>query len=502
MTNGAGYITGIDSGAVTTALGFTPENAANKNAVNGYAGLDAGGKVAAAQLPSYVDDVLESASFASLPATGETGKIYITLDTNKVYRWGGSAYVEIVASPGSTDEVTEGATNLYFTQQRARDSFSAGANISLTNGEIAVTGSLGMSDIVEDTTPQLGGDLDVNGNSIVDSVNGTINIGGFAYPNNITEVQSGTVVAIQAQDRLTLNDTGANLGLANNDTLQFTGSDVGQFDGSSPIGLEAGVTYYINFPFGTSFGHISLGTLPVGDPNRQTVLTNMNTGYTITDLQWQQVQEVLPGNTQVLAWNGTQLAFADQPAAGITTVVEDTTPQLGGNLDANSNIIQNLSGITATPSNPNINLNPYFASKVIVNGNFETTGNIVSSSNGNITLAPDGTGASSISNLQYQEKVHALGTTSGTVAPNVSNGNVQTITLNGNLTLNAFTSPQTGQSVTLIVKQDATGSRTLTSSMLFAGGEKTLTTDANSVDIISVFYDGTNYYASLSTNFS
>jgi hypothetical protein len=204
----------------------------------------------------------------------------------------------------------------------------------------------------------------------------------------------------------------------------------------------------------------------------------------------------------VLAWNGTQLAFADQPAAGITTVVEDTTPQLGGNLDANSNIIQNLSGITATPSNPNINLNPYFASKVIVNGNFETTGNIVSSSNGNITLAPDGTGASSISNLQYQEKVHALGTTSGTVAPNVSNGNVQTITLNGNLTLNAFTSPQTGQSVTLIVKQDATGSRTLTSSMLFAGGEKTLTTDANSVDIISVFYDGTNYYASLSTNFS
>ena len=69
-----------------------------KGAASGVAELDATGKVPSSQLPSYVDDVVEAADFASLPATGETGKIYITLDDNKTYRWSGTAYVEISAS--------------------------------------------------------------------------------------------------------------------------------------------------------------------------------------------------------------------------------------------------------------------------------------------------------------------------------------------------------------------------------------------------------------------
>lgn len=105
----------------------------------------------------------------------------------------------------------------------------------------------------------------------------------------------------------------------------------------------------------------------------------------------------------------------------------------------------------------------------------------------------------------YKETIYDLGTTSGTITPNVANGNVQTITLNGNLTFSAFTTPSAGQSLTLIIKQDATGSRTLTSTFKFAGGataaNKTLSTAANSVDILSVVYDGTNYWASLSKGF-
>lgn len=49
-------------------------------------------------LPSYVDDVLEYATKANFPATGETGKIYVDVATNKTYRWSGSAYTEISAS--------------------------------------------------------------------------------------------------------------------------------------------------------------------------------------------------------------------------------------------------------------------------------------------------------------------------------------------------------------------------------------------------------------------
>ena len=80
-------------------------DASLKGTANGVAELDANGKVLTSQLPSFVDDVIEAENFAVLPTEGETGKIYVTLDNNKTYRWSGSAYVEISASLalGETD---------------------------------------------------------------------------------------------------------------------------------------------------------------------------------------------------------------------------------------------------------------------------------------------------------------------------------------------------------------------------------------------------------------
>jgi hypothetical protein len=101
-------------------IALTPHGlGAVRGAVNGLAGLDSGGKVPAAQLPSYVDDVLEYANLGAFPGTGVAGVLYIALDTNLEYRWSGSTYVEISKSPGSTDAVPEGATNLYYTAARA-----------------------------------------------------------------------------------------------------------------------------------------------------------------------------------------------------------------------------------------------------------------------------------------------------------------------------------------------------------------------------------------------
>ena len=61
------------------------------------------GKIPSTELPSYVDDVIEVNDFASLPTHGESSKIYITLDNNKSYRWGGTAYVELVSLPDLTN---------------------------------------------------------------------------------------------------------------------------------------------------------------------------------------------------------------------------------------------------------------------------------------------------------------------------------------------------------------------------------------------------------------
>lgn len=136
----------ITSGNVTTALGFTPINPTEKGANNGVATLDGTGKLTASQIPGSMDDVVEYANLAAFPATGTSGLLYVALDTNKVYRWSGSAYVEISPSPGSTDSVTEGSTNKYFTESRVLATVLAGLSTA-TNAAVTaadtVLGAIG-----------------------------------------------------------------------------------------------------------------------------------------------------------------------------------------------------------------------------------------------------------------------------------------------------------------------------------------------------------------------
>ncbi|CAB4159257.1 hypothetical protein UFOVP736_16 [uncultured Caudovirales phage] len=122
---------------------------AGKQPVGDYATLVAG-KVPASQLPSYVDDVIEVANAAALPVTGESGKLYVTIDNGKIFRWSGSNYVEIVSSPGSTDAVPEGANNLYHTPSRAAAAAPV-QSVAGRTGEVVI----GIADV-----PGLGAELD------------------------------------------------------------------------------------------------------------------------------------------------------------------------------------------------------------------------------------------------------------------------------------------------------------------------------------------------------
>lgn len=125
----AAHVAAADSHPIYTAA------LANKaDLINGF--------VPASQLPGFVDDVLEFASLAAFPATGETGKIYVSLaPPNRIYRWSGSTYIELVPSPGSTDAVAEGSVNLYFTNTRARAAIGATGSLSYnpTTGVISYT---------------------------------------------------------------------------------------------------------------------------------------------------------------------------------------------------------------------------------------------------------------------------------------------------------------------------------------------------------------------------
>lgn len=77
-----------------------------KGQPGGLAELDETGRVPSSQLPSYVDDVIDVDTYSNLPNPGESGKIYITTDNNKQYRWSGTGYAEISSSLalGTTSE--------------------------------------------------------------------------------------------------------------------------------------------------------------------------------------------------------------------------------------------------------------------------------------------------------------------------------------------------------------------------------------------------------------
>jgi hypothetical protein len=122
----------------------------------------------------------------------------------------------------------------------------------------------------------------------------------------------------------------------------------------------------------------------------------------------------------------------------------------------------------------------------------------------NNVVANSVTGISNVAAVTYYNYKELVTTTAytATFAPDMSTAGVFKMTLTGNFTFNGFGgTPQAGQSGTFIFTQDSTGSRTMTSSMKFAGGNKTLSTTPNVVDMVYVFYDGSTYYATLTKAF-
>lgn len=199
------------------------------------------GTIDAARLPSYVDDVLEYANLAAFPATGESGKIYIALDTNKTYRWSGSAYVYITS--GAVDSVQAGnaitvsATTGVVTVNHADTSSVANLSsdnsgntfiqdISLTfdtyghvTGATVATGTASFTDT--NTTYTL------DGSGTTNSVNIELVAGGSGSgTDSINIVGSGaaTVAWDEANQRITISSTDTNTTYSAGNGLTLTGT--------------------------------------------------------------------------------------------------------------------------------------------------------------------------------------------------------------------------------------------------------------------------------------
>ena len=201
----------------------------------------------------------------------------------------------------------------------------------------------------------------------------------------------------------------------------------------------------------------------------------------------------------------TSLAVTGNASAGnITTVgLISATGNVSGNFFIGNGSL--LTGISAGGTYGNANVVANLAA--LGSNPVSTTGNVTAGTGifGAVSVSGNISGNSSSNGVKvvnYKDNVYAL-TYASTITPDPANGSIQQVTLTGNVTWSAFGgTPQAGQSMVVSLTQDATGNRLLTSTMKFAGGSKVLSTAANSVDIVSVFYDGTNYYASLTLAYS
>lgn len=139
------------------------------------------------------------------------------------------------------------------------------------------------------------------------------------------------------------------------------------------------------------------------------------------------------------------------------------------------------------------------------NASSSATGFIQLATQSEVNAGTDANKAVTPATLQGKLYSNQTLTDAATIAWNAANGAFATVTLGGNRALANPTNLINGASYILVVKQDATGNRTLSfgSAYKFPGGvAPTLSTSANAVDIISFLSDGTNMYGSFIGNFS
>jgi hypothetical protein len=265
---------------------------------NGIAGLDSAGKVPAGQLPSYVDDVIEASSYATLPAVGEVGKIYVTTDTNKAYRWSGTTYFELSAfnetDPVFTASPASGITSTNITNW----------NTAYSWGDHATSGYLTSETDPVFTASPAGGITAAQ----ISNWSTAYSWGDHASENYLKDIVGQSIDS--------LSDV-STTGISDGETLVWN---------SSVQRLEPGTQ-------ATNLGALT-DVAYIGTPTNGSMLTHNGTNW--TDLPAGPAGSFLTVNgVGNLQWETVNLS-------GITEVAEDTTPSLGGDLNASGYRITNL----------------------------------------------------------------------------------------------------------------------------------------------------------------
>ena len=287
-------------------------------------------------VPTSINDLSDVDTSTSAPSNGQA-----LVWNNSNLEW----------EPGTVGGTT---TFVGLTDTPANFTGSAGKVVKVNAGETAlefVTSSGGLGNIVEDTTPQLGGTLDANGNTIDMGTNvlTDTNLGEFITAHTWGNHASAGYITASSTDTLT-NKT---LTSPEIDTITRTG--LFKVEASTYIVLDAdgGEVFFRDGSAG-NFGSLlrnGANDLTIASGGSQAVIfTDANAAFqgdvsvsgTLTGYQTTaglngaidtHLNQSNPTSGYVLSWNGTDYAWVANSGTGLANIVDDTTPQLGGNLD-------------------------------------------------------------------------------------------------------------------------------------------------------------------------
>jgi hypothetical protein len=322
-----------------------------------------------------------------------------------------------------------------------------------------------LENIVEDTTPQLGGNLDIQSNSITTStVNGNIELA----PNG-----TGLVIA---------------------KNLRVTDGKISVNTADTNLNLQPGPGAASVVVSGDNGLRVAAGTISVD---------GADTSLTLLPGSGNAAVNIQGDNGLQISGNGTN--------AQIFTATTNSNLLIGANgtgvIGLGSSIFIENNPITTSITNGDINITPTGTGKLKVSTGVDLVGGTVSTSttNGNITVTANGTGLivldgeTNIGLLNaYTETIDVLAAVSGTLTIDATAGPIKYVLPSGNITINGFSNPVGGQTVSFLIDQSSNSTNftlTLGAGILLPGGTApTLTNSGNDLLTITCLDDVNGVY--------
>ena len=335
------------------------------------------------------------------------------------------------------------------------------------------------------------GNLTLTGSACIAATgaSGNISAGGYLIGDVISNIFAVSTSSLAVNTPFAFTQTWANA------SATFTGikfNATNTLSGASSLLMDLQLSTVSKFSV-DKVGNVT-GNYFIGNGSALTGVTSTPTpAGSNTYIQFNDIS-ALGANSQFTYNKTTNTLTVGNVAATITTAAQTNITSVG--------TLTSLA-VTGNITSGNANLGNLTTSNYF-------TGTLTTAAQPNITsvgtlTSVEISGLANIGNLttnKYSEKVVAGGSVSGATTPDVATGTIFNYTLTGSITINSLANAVAGSGATLILTQGGSGSYTLTSTMKFLGGTKTLSTAVGAIDIMSVFYDGTTYYASLGKGFA